>query len=211
MAENAKSWLYAFCGKKKVTPSYEVRNSGPKHRQRFLCEVRVPGYNYIGVGNSTSKKDSQSNAAKDFIQFLVRQGDVQANEIPDLQMPDSGGGEEDASRTEGGGEFKLSAPMAPVPGLREEGNVYHPIQREGRQMTYMERIQERKATEDAEDVDLTANIHGNWTIENSKSRLHMFLQTNKIKADYKYSAIGPDHNRQQLTGPHQRLHPCVST
>ncbi|KAK8730414.1 hypothetical protein OTU49_007995 [Cherax quadricarinatus] len=195
MAENAKSWLYAFCGKKKVTPSYEVRNSGPKHRQRFLCEVRVPGYNYIGVGNSTSKKDSQSNAAKDFIQFLVRQGDVQANEIPDLQMPDSGGGEEDASRTEGGGEFKLSAPMAPVPGLREEGNVYHPIQREGRQMTYMERIQERKATEDAEDVDLTANIHGNWTIENSKSRLHMFLQTNKIKADYKYSAIGPDHNR----------------
>ncbi|MPC48087.1 ATP-dependent RNA helicase A [Portunus trituberculatus] len=47
----------------------------------------------------------------------------------------------------------------------------------------------------AEDVDLTANIHGNWTVENAKSRLHMFLQTNKIKADYKYSAIGPDHNR----------------
>lgn len=47
----------------------------------------------------------------------------------------------------------------------------------------------------AEDVDLTSSIHGNWTVENAKSRLHMFLQTNKIKADYKYSAVGPDHNR----------------
>ena len=35
-----KTFLYSFCGKKKVTPNYEIKNSGPKHRQRFLCEVR---------------------------------------------------------------------------------------------------------------------------------------------------------------------------
>lgn len=46
------------------------------------------------------------------------------------------------------GEFKPSAPMAPVPGLREEGNVYRPIQRGGRQMTYMERLQDRRAVEE---------------------------------------------------------------
>ena len=44
-------------------------------------------------------------------------------------------------------------------------------------------------------MDMTANIHGNWTIENAKSRLHMFMQMNKIHADYKYSTVGPDHNR----------------
>lgn len=59
---------------------------GPKHRQRFLCEVRVPGYNYVGVGNSTSKKDAHSNAARDFVQFLIRQGEINASECPDLQV-----------------------------------------------------------------------------------------------------------------------------
>ena len=48
----------------------------------------------------------------------------------------------------GDGLLPLSAPMAPVPGLRDEGNVYLPIQRGGRPMTYMERVEERKAVEE---------------------------------------------------------------
>ena len=48
---------------------------------------------------------------------------------------------------------------------------------------------------EAEDVDVNAGIHGNWTMENAKSMLHQWMQTNKIKADYKYSTVGPDHNR----------------
>lgn len=60
--------------------------AGPKQRQRFLCEVRVPGYNYVGVGNSTNKKDAQANAARDFVQFLVRQGDVTPGEVPEFQV-----------------------------------------------------------------------------------------------------------------------------
>ena len=48
----------------------------------------------------------------------------------------------------GDGLLPLTAPMAPVPGLRDEGNVYLPIQRGGRPMTYMERVEERKAVEE---------------------------------------------------------------
>ena len=33
-------------------------------------------------GNSTSKKDSQSNAAKDFVSYLVRQGTMSPDEVP---------------------------------------------------------------------------------------------------------------------------------
>ena len=36
-----KAFLYAWLGKKKVTPEYNIRPTGPKHRQRFLCELRV--------------------------------------------------------------------------------------------------------------------------------------------------------------------------
>jgi hypothetical protein len=61
-----------------VVPVYDVRPTGPKHRQRFLCELRVPGFDYVAAGNSTVKKDAQSNAARDFVAFLVRQGLMQA-------------------------------------------------------------------------------------------------------------------------------------
>jgi len=45
--------------------------------------VRVGGFDYVGVGNSGNKKDSQSNAANDFVQYLVRQGNLNASDIPE--------------------------------------------------------------------------------------------------------------------------------
>lgn len=53
-------------------------------------------------------------------------------------------------------------------------------------------------TLESEEVDLNANLHGNWTLENAKARLNQFFQKEKITADYKYSQVGPDHNRSDL-------------
>ena len=50
----------------------------------------------------------------------------------------------------------------------------------------------------AEDADMNADIHGGWTVENAKGRLHQYLQTFRIKTDYVYKVIGPDHNRYAL-------------
>ena len=50
----------------------------------------------------------------------------------------------------------------------------------------------------AEDVDLNAHLHGNWTLANAKSRLHQYCQQNRIPADFKYSPGGPDHNRWSM-------------
>ena len=47
------------------------------------------GYDYVGAGNSTTKKDAQSNAAKDFIQFLLRRGEMRQEDLP--QSLDSSG------------------------------------------------------------------------------------------------------------------------
>lgn len=64
------------------------------------------------------------------------------------------------------------------------------------QWNYLDRIQQQQQrVEDAEDLDVNAQIHGNWTIENAKSKLHQFLQSEKIHADYKYTPVGPDHTR----------------
>lgn len=36
-----KNFLYAWCGKKKITPNYDIRAAGNKNRQKFVCEVRI--------------------------------------------------------------------------------------------------------------------------------------------------------------------------
>ncbi|VTJ57075.1 Hypothetical predicted protein, partial [Marmota monax] len=79
---DVKNFLYAWCGKRKMTPAYEIRAVGNKNRQKFMCEVRVEGYNYTGMGNSTNKKDAQSNAARDFVNYLVRINEVKSEEVP---------------------------------------------------------------------------------------------------------------------------------
>ncbi|PIO31529.1 hypothetical protein AB205_0077370, partial [Aquarana catesbeiana] len=133
-----KNFLYAWCGKKKVSPNYEIRAAGNKNRPKFVCEVRIDGFNYIGMGNSTNKKDAQSNAARDFVNYLVRMGEIRSDEVPSL------------------------------------------------------------GTLESEEVDLNAGLHGNWTLENAKARLNQFFQKEKTQADYKYSQVGPDHNRSFL-------------
>lgn len=42
----------------------------------------MPGFNYVGAGNSTVKKDAEKNAARDFVSFLVRNGNVLAADVP---------------------------------------------------------------------------------------------------------------------------------
>uniref|UniRef100_A0A452RBD1 ATP-dependent RNA helicase A n=1 Tax=Ursus americanus TaxID=9643 RepID=A0A452RBD1_URSAM len=118
---DVKNFLYAWCGKRKMTPSYEIRAVGNKNRQKFMCEVRVEGYNYIGMGNSTNKKDAQSNAARDFVNYLVRINEVKSEEVappppPLTDIPDT------AATTGGGLPTTMGGPLPPHLALKAENN-----------------------------------------------------------------------------------------
>ncbi|KAM7379866.1 hypothetical protein PAMP_005383 [Pampus punctatissimus] len=220
-----KNFLYAWCGKKKLTPSYDIRAAGNKNRQKFMCEVRVESYNYIGMGNSTNKKDAQTNAARDFVNYLVRVGEMSTTEVPAVgvglpegNQPDGGGG------SGGFGNLPSCGPLpphlvvkaeqedgssGPVPGVTGlgycgGGNAGWGGGGEGGQWErganlkeyYARRDeQEAQATLESEEVDLNASLHGNWMLENAKARLNQFFQKEKTSAEYKYSQVGPDHNR----------------
>uniref|UniRef100_A0A665V471 RNA helicase n=1 Tax=Echeneis naucrates TaxID=173247 RepID=A0A665V471_ECHNA len=202
-----KNFLYAWCGKKKLTPNYDIRAAGNKNRQKFLCEVRVDGFNYIGMGNSTNKKDAQTNSARDFVNYLVRVGEISAAEVPALgvsppEQPDGGG-------KAGGGGFGNLPSTGPLPPhlvvKAEKGNKGSSAWGGGGAQWdrganlkeyYAKRDeQEAQATLESEEVDLNASLHGNWTLENAKARLNQFFQKEKTSAEYKYSQVGPDHNR----------------
>lgn len=95
-----------------------------------------------------------------------------------------------------GKDFQTGIQNRPVfqVGMRPDliGEAYRPF-REGddsSSYTYRDRMVDQKRFEEAEEVDVNAAIHGNWTIEHGKSRLHQYIQQHNIKADYKYSIIG---------------------
>lgn len=100
-------------------------------------------------------------------------------------------------------KMEVSTPVKSVfqggMGPNDIGQAYRPYNEHGQNnYTYMDRLADQKKVEDAEDVDVNSSIHGNWTIENAKSKLHQFMQTNKINADYKYTPVGPDHTRYEV-------------
>lgn len=215
-----KNFLYAWCGKKKLTPNYDIRAAGNKNRQKFMCEVRVESYSYIGMGNSTNKKDAQSNAARDFVNYLVRTKEISPGEVPALgvSVPD---GPSEGGNDDGGGFGNLpsncplpphlavkkelescegSAPVPGVTGLGYSGRNNAPWERGANLQEYYSKKEEQdaKATYESEEVDLNAGLHGNWTLDNAKARLNQFFQKEKNQTDYKYSQVGPDHNRSDF-------------
>ena len=60
-----------------------------------------------------------------------------------------------------GRQLPAAQPMAPVPGIGDEGNVYRPLQ-EGREkpFTYMDRVQERKQVEEVREKLRSLRIIG---------------------------------------------------
>jgi len=81
-----KGALYAVLGRRKIgIPSYQITEIRG-NRQRFKCELRVPGVDYVGLGNSQGKKDAQTNAARDFATYMINQGMINASELPMLTV-----------------------------------------------------------------------------------------------------------------------------
>lgn len=154
----------------------------------------MEGYDYVGAGNSTNKKDAQTNAARDFLQYLVRNGLISQGEVP-VEIPT--GGPPAASENSNDPSFQSRNYSEPKQILPYE---------QGPPVSYLDRLAEKRRLEEAEDLDMNSGIHGNWTIDNAKSRLHQFMQMNKINADYTYSEIGPSHNKGSLDAA-RGLHP----
>uniref|UniRef100_A0A8D2J0K7 RNA helicase n=1 Tax=Varanus komodoensis TaxID=61221 RepID=A0A8D2J0K7_VARKO len=190
---DVKNFLYAWCGKRKVTPAYEIRAVGNKNRQKFTCEVRVTGFNYIGMGNSTNKKDAQTNAARDFLNYLVRVNEIKSEEIPAFGVSDG----TDGLDAPFGGPLPPHLALKSEEGIGSSGYGGAQWDRGANLKDYYSRKeeQEAQATLESEEVDLNAGLHGNWTLENAKARLNQFFQKEKIQGEYKYTQVGPDHNR----------------
>lgn len=50
----------------------------------------MAGIPYTGAGNSTTKKEAEKNAARDYINFLVRTGQLNASDVPATAIEQGG-------------------------------------------------------------------------------------------------------------------------
>nr|XP_026692505.1 uncharacterized protein LOC100180184 isoform X2 [Ciona intestinalis] len=81
-ANEIKTFLYAWMGVRHLRPVYDVQSIGERPEQTFRCELRVNNYKFVGVGEAESKKEAQTEAAWNFADYLVKQGDLLAEELP---------------------------------------------------------------------------------------------------------------------------------
>ena len=49
----------------------------------MYAQVQIEGFDYVGLGSATSKKDAETNAAKDFCGFLIGAGIIPPDSFPD--------------------------------------------------------------------------------------------------------------------------------
>ncbi|KAF0752625.1 dosage compensation regulator isoform X2 [Aphis craccivora] len=187
---NPKSFLHEWCAKNNLEPQFETKQAGTKFNLRFICEVTVSGHNYVGVGNSTNKKDAQGNASKDYLLYLTRQGLVSANSIPDNCIARLASNDSTVNSSP-----RLMNNMPPKSVYQQGqnpnilGEAYQPMGKTDFQ--FKDFLNDESKVEEAENLDVNAAVHGNWTIDNAKSRLNQFIQSNKLKnIDYKYSFMG---------------------
>lgn len=160
-----------------------------------MCEVRVDQCPYVAVGNSTNKKDAEKNASRDFVNYLVRVGKLNAKDVPnDPTAPAVDSSDGQAGR---GGSGQQRRFFGDSSGPQDLGEAYRPLNHDGGRDRFniIDHVQEQKDMNEAESIDVNAAIHGNWTIENAKDRLNIYKQSNNIKDDYKYTPVGPDHAR----------------
>ncbi|KAI1716587.1 double-stranded RNA binding motif domain-containing protein [Ditylenchus destructor] len=207
-----KAALYAVLGRRKMgNPNYEYFPESRGGRTRFRCELRVNNFNYVGVGNSTSKKDAGTNAARDFGAHLVREGLINASELPSLtasaleSTAAPGSGWQNASyemkpdyaaANAGGGIMNVGGAVESTPA--QFTAVNQPQPHHSRQMNIHDQYVGQKADEiqQSESVDLGANIHGGWTMDNCLAALNEFCQKNRQPLiDFNINMTGDDHSR----------------
>ncbi|PIO64889.1 hypothetical protein TELCIR_13464 [Teladorsagia circumcincta] len=181
--KDLKGFLYGWLGKQKIgAPQYSITTITRGGTQRFKCELRVPGHSYVGLGNSLSKKDAGTNAAMDFCNYLVRQGLLKSSEVPVLEASSLQATTDTPESLEFGNNapgsfFKTEASEENLSAEQQLGGTNPPQWNRAPQSAHDKYVtQKAEEIAQSESVDLKAEIHGGWTMENSKKALNEFLQ-----------------------------------
>uniref|UniRef100_A0A1A9Z0E2 DRBM domain-containing protein n=1 Tax=Glossina pallidipes TaxID=7398 RepID=A0A1A9Z0E2_GLOPL len=211
---DVKSIFDEWCGKHNLNPIASTRCIGFNRRKRFLCQLSVSEYPYRALGNFKVREDAERNAFRDIMNYLVR-----SDKFPADAVPIESEGNDDSAPSEIVVGLKVLHASDKGEGLLKTRNECEILRSKESKRAYKE-PGKKKVVAATTNVD----INGNWTIENATSKLHHFMQVNRITADHKYTLTGPEHVKQlyskgimdefassgkQEKDPQQRLQPSA--
>lgn len=208
MAGEVKGYLYTWAGKqKRQAPQFAPLPNGPK---RFNFQVTLSGINFTATGGGGSKKEGESDAARNMLNHLVRTGVIDISTLPvnvknvlssSTIIPTSG----TTNSLPGNlpkAPHELAASIQGNNLLQQKKTELQP-QRPTQQKAannYAHNIHDNKRKlEEPDGGDANAGLHGNWTLANAKIKLHQFLNKRKIAAEYQYSECGGGFFRAELS------------
>jgi hypothetical protein len=84
MVTEVKAFLYAFCGRQRSLPEYETKPAGRDKNgwMSYFSTVAPTGFPYVGQGTAQTRKEAQTAAAWDFIDYLSKQGMINEMDLP---------------------------------------------------------------------------------------------------------------------------------
>lgn len=80
-----KAWLYAWLGFRHIRPTYTHETIGQRPDQHFKCSLTADGFDKVAQGVAQSKKEAQTEAAWNFIDWLGETEKLMSHEIEHVQ------------------------------------------------------------------------------------------------------------------------------
>uniref|UniRef100_A0A0R3RM44 RNA helicase n=1 Tax=Elaeophora elaphi TaxID=1147741 RepID=A0A0R3RM44_9BILA len=156
---------------------------------------------YIGYGISANKRDAATDAARDFVRFLIRQKLLDPTELPKftasiLGAPNLNSFDWDSMEKGSNLLNRVEKNSSATVGAVVNMQFLLSPKVETEHQHYVGQKAEVVAL--SESIDLQSDIYGGWTADNSKMRLNEFVQKIKqppLKYDVRCIGIGAENSR----------------
>jgi len=86
-ATEIKAYLHAWCTKQAIRPEYTYDSDGKPPKVLYSCRMRIPGYDFEAKCEAKSKKDAQTASAWMYSDYLVKEGKINAADLPARTCP----------------------------------------------------------------------------------------------------------------------------
>lgn len=81
-ANDIKGYLYIWCNQRHVTPEFDYKEKGNRHKKTFVCSLTIGGLDFISEAEAKSKKDAQTDATWKFCEKVADMGYMDRNDFP---------------------------------------------------------------------------------------------------------------------------------
>ena len=86
-ATEVKAYLYTYLGKFRSKPEYTMTpHPLPNSKVMYIAEMHAISFTYVGKGCAGNKKDAQTRAAWDFVDYLIRCKKLTDAEVPNREV-----------------------------------------------------------------------------------------------------------------------------